>query len=87
MVAHRRVRRRRHVGADLLVRDDGEGSGDDKAAIGASDTAAIAYFPTNRSVVVDTTCWHGQRPARWYDPTDGTFTTIAGAEAPEVAGR
>ena len=33
----------------------GEGSGDDKAAIGASDTAAIAYFPTIRSVVVDTT--------------------------------
>ena len=64
----------------------GEGSGDDKAAIGASDTAAIAYFPTNRSVVVDTTLLGTDNVRlRWYDPTDGTFTTIAGAEAPEVA--
>ena len=63
----------------------GEGSGDNKAATGASETAAIAYFPPAAASPSTRPCPARQRPARWYDPTNGTFTTIAGAEAPEVA--
>ena len=61
----------------------GEGSGDTKAAVGASNTAAIAYFPTSRSVVVDTSVIAGSSPVRlrWYDPTTGSYTTIAASEA------
>ena len=61
----------------------GEGSGDTKAAVGNSNTAAIAYFPTSRSVVVDTSVIAGSSPVRlrWYDPTTGSYTTIAASEA------
>ena len=61
----------------------GEGQRDWKAAIGASDSAALAYFPSTRDVVVDTTLIG--KPSvrlRWYDPTSGTFMTIADAESP-----
>lgn len=64
----------------------GESKGDKKAAIGASKTAAIAYFPTERDVVVDTTkVGTGNIRLRWFDPTSGTFTTIASSEAPNPA--
>ena len=62
---------------------DGEDSGDNKAAAGASDTAAIAYFPSARDVTVDTTILPGDGNVRlrWYDPTSGTYTSIADSEA------
>jgi hypothetical protein len=61
---------------------DGEDSGDNKAAAGASESAAIAYFPTARDVVVDTTILPGDGNVRlrWYDPTSGGYTGIADAE-------
>jgi len=61
----------------------GEGTSGTKAAIGASNTAAIAYFPSSRTVVVDTTILAGTTNVRlrWYDPTAGTFSTIATSEA------
>jgi len=61
----------------------GAGVGDVKAAVGASNTAALAYFPDNRTVVVDTTiiAGTGNVRLRWYDPTAGTFSTIAASEA------
>jgi hypothetical protein len=61
----------------------GEGSGDTKAAVGASNTAALAYFPSSRTVAVDTTiiAGTGNVRLRWYDPMAGTFTTIAASEA------
>ena len=64
----------------------GTGSGGTKAAAGRSDTAAIAYFPSKRSVVVDTTVIGGAEPVRlrWYDPTTGTYTTIAASEAQQA---
>ena len=63
----------------------GAGSGDDKAAAGRSDTSAIAYFPSARSVVVDTTGIGGSGPVRlrWFDPTTGTYTDISASEAPQ----
>jgi hypothetical protein len=64
----------------------GEGTTDAKAAQGASDTAALAYFPDNRTVEVDTTILSGTGNVRlrWYDPTAGTFSTIAASEAQQT---
>jgi hypothetical protein len=61
----------------------GTGNGDTKAAAGRSDTAAIAYLPSSRDVVVNTTVLGGNDPVRlrWYDPTAGTYTIISASEA------
>lgn len=40
---------------------------------------AIAYLPTGHSVVVDMARMAGRVRARWYDPTSGTYTAIAGS--------
>lgn len=63
----------------------GTGSGDTKAAAGMSSTAAIVYFPNSRTIAVDTTKLSGVSTVRlrWYDPTNGAFSTIAAAEAPQ----
>ncbi len=64
----------------------GTGSGDTKAAAGRSDTAAIAYLPSSREVVVDTTVIAGTGPVqlRWYDPTTGRYTEVAKSEAQQT---
>lgn len=64
----------------------GEGTTDTKAAQGASNTAALAYFPDNRTVQVDTTIIAGTGLVRlrWYDPTAGTYSTIAASEAQQT---
>lgn len=66
----------------------GAGSGDTKAAVGIGATAAIAYFPTSRTIAVDTTQLPGSGAVRlrWFDPASGNFTTIAAAEA-QTSGR
>ncbi len=63
----------------------GTGDGDTKAAAGRSDTTAVAYFPSSRSVVVNTTVISTTDPVslRWYDPTTGSYTVIAQSEAPQ----
>jgi hypothetical protein len=60
----------------------GTGRGDLKAAAGRSPTAAIAYFPSRRSVVVNTTviAGTGRVRLRWYDPTTGRFSTVSASE-------
>jgi hypothetical protein len=64
----------------------GTGSGGTKAAAGHSDRAAIAYFPSERKVAVDTTVIGGTGPVRlrWYDPTTGNYTVITASEAPQA---
>ena len=49
----------------------------------ARDSAAVAYFPTRRSVTVDTTVIAGPVSVKlsWYDPTAGTNSIIAESEA------
>jgi hypothetical protein len=42
-------------------------------------TLAIAYLPSSRTVTVDLSKLGGPVTARWYDPTTGTFTSIAGS--------
>jgi hypothetical protein len=61
----------------------GTGSGDTKAAAGQSATAAVAYFPSPRSVVVNTTVIAGTRPVRlrWYNPVTGRYRVISTSEA------
>lgn len=60
----------------------GQGSGDTKAAVGSANNTAIAYFPSSRSIVIDTTVLSGSTNVqlRWYDPTSGTYTTISASE-------
>jgi hypothetical protein len=60
----------------------GLGSGDDKAASGYSNSAGLVYFPTSRSVTVDTTAimGGGNVRLRWYDPTKGTYTVVSPSE-------
>lgn len=61
----------------------GLGSGDTKAASGMSSDAALVYFPSTRSVTVDTSALSGNGNVRlrWYDPTSGAYTTIAASES------
>ena len=39
----------------------------------------IVYLPTVRSITVDMSKVKGTTTARWYDPTNGTFSTILGS--------
>jgi hypothetical protein len=64
----------------------GTGSGNTKAAVGASNTAALAYFPNSRTISVDTTILTGTGNVRlrWWDPTNNTYTSIAASEAQQI---
>jgi hypothetical protein len=64
----------------------GTGSGETKAAAGRSGTAGVVYFPSTRSVVVNTTILGGtgQVRLRWFDPTTGAYTDISSGEAPQA---
>ena len=42
-------------------------------------TVVIAYMPTSRTISVDLSKLSGVATARWYDPSNGTYTAIAGA--------
>ena len=47
-------------------------------------TLAMAYVPSSRTITVDLSTLGGSVTARWYDPTNGTFTSIAGSPFPNV---
>ena len=72
----------KYVADTSWSRDDGKfvkvgmGAGDIKAASGYSRVAAVAYFPTSRSITVDATVIAGSISVKlsWYDPTTGTYT-------------
>jgi hypothetical protein len=49
------------------------------AAATADGTLAMVYMPTSRTVTVDMAKLSGPVKARWYDPTNGKFTAIAGS--------
>jgi hypothetical protein len=65
----------------------GEGTDSSKAAQGTDGNVALAYFPDNRTIQVDTTILAGSSNVRlrWYDPVAGTFSTIAATEAQQTA--
>lgn len=56
----------------------GEGTGTSRAAAAFSTVAGVIYFPNSRSISVDLSELSGvsQVRARWFDPTDGTYTAI-----------
>jgi hypothetical protein len=64
----------------------GEGTGDAKAAQGKGDAVALAYFPDNRTVTVDTTILTGTGNVRlrWFDPVANSYSTIAASEAQQT---
>ena len=68
---------------DTSMLTTGLGSGDTKASSGKSSGAFLIYFPSSRTVTVDTTVISGTANVRlrWYDPTAGTFSTVAASEA------
>lgn len=49
------------------------------AARTADGTLVIAYMPTARTITVDMSKLAATATARWYDPTTGGFTTLAGS--------
>jgi hypothetical protein len=49
------------------------------AARTPNGTLAIAYVPSSRTITVDLSNFSAPVTARWYDPTAGTFTSIAGS--------
>ena len=62
----------------------GEGTVNNRASAGLAGDLAIVYFPNTRgSIVVDTTQLTGTSNVRlrWFDPTDGSYTSIAASEA------
>jgi hypothetical protein len=59
------------------------GSGETKAASGSCGTSAVAYFPSSRTITVDTTVITGTGNVRlrWFDPVLNTYSSIAASEA------
>ena len=55
------------------------------AARAADGSFALIYVPTRRSIVVDLRRLAGPVRARWYDPTDGTYTTSSPLPLPNTA--
>jgi hypothetical protein len=49
------------------------------AARTPSGNLVLAYIPTARTVAIDMTKLSAAATARWYDPADGTYRTIAGS--------
>jgi collagenase-like protein with putative collagen-binding domain len=49
-------------------------------------TLALAYVPSARTVSADLTQMNGPVTARWYDPTDGSFTAIGDGPLANEAG-
>lgn len=64
--------------------DSGTVAGNDyvTAAITSDGTLAIAYLPTSRTVTLDMSRFSGAVNARWYDPTNGQFSSISGSRLP-----
>lgn len=55
-------------------------------AQGASNTAAIAYIPSSRTLALNTTiiAGTGNVRLRWFDPSNNTFTSITTSEAQQT---
>jgi hypothetical protein len=75
----------------------GTGTFSSSGQVSANDYAAaartpdgnlvLAYLPTLRTVTVDMTKLSGATTARWYDPSNGSYTAIAGSPFPNTGAR
>lgn len=57
------------------------------AAITSDGSTAIVYLPSPRPITVDLTRFPGPVTARWFDPTNGTFTAAASGTIPNAGTR
>ena len=57
------------------------------AAVTADGTLAVVYLPTPRVVTVDMTRFSGPVTARWFDPTNGSYTAVSGGPIPNTGRR
>jgi hypothetical protein len=49
------------------------------AAMASDATLMVAYLPTARTVTVSMSKFAGKVTAKWFDPSNGTYTTISGS--------
>ncbi len=57
------------------------------AAFTSDGKLVIAYVPTIRTITVNMTKLTGTVTGRWFDPTNGTYTAIAGSPFPPAGSR
>ncbi len=57
------------------------------AARTADGSLVIVYMPTSRTITVDMTKLAGPVTARWYDPSNGAYLSIAGSPFPNIGTR
>ncbi len=57
------------------------------AASTPDGTLALVYVPTSRTITVDLSKLSGAVTARWYDPTTGSYQSIAGSPFPNSGSR
>jgi hypothetical protein len=67
------------VGHTFMTAGAGSNSGYASAAMSSDGTLAIAYTPATRALTFDMSKLSGATTVRWYDPTNGTFTGVAGS--------
>ena len=75
---------------DHTLLTDGPGPEDQRAVAArtADRSLAIAYLPDSREITVDLAQFAGPDvAARWYDPAEGRFFTVAGAPFPATGRR
>ncbi len=53
----------------------------------SDDKLVIAYLPASTTITVDMTKLGGAATAQWFDPTHGTYTTVAGSPFPNTGMR
>ncbi|HKU96304.1 MAG TPA: DUF4038 domain-containing protein [Vineibacter sp.] len=63
----------------IMTRGAGEGVDYATTARASDGSLVIAYIPTERTVSIDMGRLAGPAIARWFDPTNGRYTAIAGA--------
>jgi chitodextrinase len=57
------------------------------AALASDSSFMIAYLPTIRTVTVEMSKFTGPVTARWFDPSNGAYSTIAGSPLPNTGRR
>ncbi len=68
------------TGGTLLTSGVGTGSGRAAAARASDGSFAVLYMPSSRTIAVNLGQLTGPNVrARWYDPTNGTYSTVSGS--------
>jgi hypothetical protein len=57
------------------------------AAMAADRSLAVIYLPTASTITVNMSRFSGPVSARWFDPTNGTYTPVSGGPIPNAGSR